>query len=156
MPTTIRPAVSTADIEATRALFREYAAALPFSLAYQGFASELAALPAPYVPPGGCLLLARRGGAPLGTIGLKRLGDATAEIKRLYVVPAARGGGLGRMLLMRVIEEARARRYRRVRLDSARCSMKAAIALYRSLGFVEIRAYGPNPDGRLAFFEKTL
>jgi GNAT superfamily N-acetyltransferase len=154
--TTIDPAVSGPDIEAVHALFRRYAASLPFRLCYQGFEAELAALPAPYVPPDGCLLLARRGADLLGTMGLKRLGPGVAEIKRLYVVPEARGRGIGRMLLTRMIDEARARRYVRVRLDSDRRSMAPAIALYDSLGFVEIPAYGPDLGGRIAFFEKLL
>jgi GNAT superfamily N-acetyltransferase len=154
--TRIGPAVSASDIAAVHALFREYAAALPFSLSYQGFEAELAGLPAPYVPPDGCLLLARRGALCLGTVGLKRLGAGVAEIKRLYVVPEARGGGIGGMLLTRIIDEARAKRYARVRLDSDRRSMAPAIALYRALGFVEIAPYGPDLDGRIAFFEKRL
>jgi GNAT superfamily N-acetyltransferase len=154
--TTIGPAVSGADIRAVQPLFRRYAASLPFSLAYQGFEAELASLPGRYAPPDGCLLLARRGARCLGTVGLKRLGAEVAEIKRLYVVPGARGGGLGRMLLTRIVDEARQKRYRRVRLDSDRRSMAAAIALYGTLGFVEIPPYGPDLGGRLAFFEKRL
>jgi GNAT superfamily N-acetyltransferase len=152
----IGPAVSGSDLAAVDALFRRYAASLPFSLSYQGFEAELAGLPAPYVPPDGCLLLARRGADCLGTVGLRRLGAGVAEIKRLYVVPEARGGGLGRMLLTRIVDEARRKRYSRVRLDSDRRSMAPAIVLYRALGFIEIPPYGPDLNGRLAFFEKRL
>jgi ribosomal protein S18 acetylase RimI-like enzyme len=153
---TIGPVVGDPDIAAVRTLLSRYAAALPFSLAYQGFAAELDALPVPYVLPDGCLLLARDGIAGLGTVGLKRLEQGVAEIKRLYVVPEARGRGLGRRLLARVIDRARAAGYLRVRLDSDRCSMAAAIALYRAFGFVEISPYGPDLGGRIAFFEKPL
>jgi ribosomal protein S18 acetylase RimI-like enzyme len=100
--------------------------------------------------------VARRGADFLGTVGLKRLGDGVAEIKRLYVVPEARRSGLGRMLLTRIVDEARRKQYSRVRLDSDRRSMAPAIALYCALGFVEIPPYGPDLDGRLAFFEKLL
>jgi len=79
-----------------------------------------------------------------------------AEIKRLYVVPAARGIGLGRTLAECALGEAVAKGYRCVRLDTHRPSMGGAIALYRALGFVEIPPYGPNPDGQFAFFEKRL
>jgi len=143
-------------VEIARELFRAYAASLPFSLDFQGFDAELAGLPAPYAPPGGCLLIAKAGSVVVGIVGLKPLAPGIAEIKRLYVVPSARGTGLGRTLAQRALAEARTKGYEHVRLDTHRASMGAAIALYRSLGFVEISAYGPNPDGQFAFFEKRL
>ncbi len=152
----ITQALSDNDIETVRALFRAYAESLPFSLAFQGFEPELAGLPAPYVPPGGCLLLARHDDLTTGVVGLKPLAPGIAEIKRLYVVPEARGQGLGKRLAERAIAEARAKGYARVRLDTHRPSMGAAIALYRSLGFREIPPYGPDLAGDIAFFEKTL
>src|SRR5271167_2358902 len=135
---TIAPAESIIEIEAARALFRRYGEALSFSLAYQNFEAELAGLPAPYVPPHGSLLVAKSGLDYLGVVGLKRLSVGIAEIKRLYVVPEARGFGIGRMLLTRIIDEAWIKGYERIRLDSHRPSMTTAIAMYRSLGFVEI------------------
>ena len=132
-------------------LFRAYAESLPFSLDFQGFAAELARLPAPYSPPAGCLLIAKRGNVAVGVVGLKALADGIAEIKRLYVVPEARGTGLGRALAERALAEARVKGHERVRLDTHRLSMAGAIALYRSLGFVEIAPYGPDLDGEIAF-----
>jgi putative acetyltransferase len=154
---TITEASGESDVENVRALFRQYAAALPFDLGFQGFAAELAGLPAPYAPPGGCLLLARdRDAAAIGLVGLKQITARIAEIKRLYVVPQARRLGLGRALLERAIAEAQARRCDRVRLDSHRASMAAAIRLYRHLGFVEIPPYGPDLAGAISFFEKVM
>ena len=152
----ITAASSEEDMNTVRRLFRAYAESLPFSLAFQGFAAEFAGLPAPYGPPGGCLLLARQDGEAIGVIGLKPLAPDIAEIKRLYVVPEARGLGLGKRLAERAIAEARAKGYARVRLDTHRPSMGAAIALYRGLGFSEIPPYGPDLDGDIVFFEKTL
>jgi len=144
------------DIEIVRHLFRAYADGLPFSLDFQDFAAELAGLPAPYTPPAGCLLLARADAAPIGVVALKPLAAGIAEIKRLYVVPVARGAGIGRRLAEHAIAEAHAKGYERVRLDTHRPSMSAAIALYRRLGFVEIAPYGPDLGGQIAFFEKRL
>jgi ribosomal protein S18 acetylase RimI-like enzyme len=155
-PMTIFQARFPGDVEAVRGLFRAYADSLPFSLDYQGFAGELAGMPGPYAPPEGCLLLAGRDGVRLGIVGLKPLAPDIGEVKRLYVVPEARGLGIGRALLGGVLAEATAKGYGRVRLDSDRDSMGAAIALYRRFGFVEIAPYGPNPGGRFAFFEKRL
>ena len=152
----IASASSDSEIETVRRLFRAYAESLPFSLAFQGFEAELAGLPAPYLPPGGCLLLARHNDLAAGVVGLKPLAPGIAEIKRLYVVPEARGHGLGKRLAERAIAEAQATGYARVRLDTHRPSMAAAIALYRSLGFCEIPPYGPDLNGDIAFFEKRL
>src|SRR5436190_13789046 len=156
MPVVITLANADSDIETVRRLFRAYAESLPFSLDFQGFRAELAGLPAPYNPPAGCLLIARRESAPVGVVGLKPLAPGIAEIKRLYVVPAARGAGLGGALADRAIAEARAKGYGCLRLDTHRPSMDGAIALYRRLGFVEIAPYGPDLDGEIAFFEKQL
>ena len=156
MSVRIAVARSRRDIAAARALFERYAAALPFSLAYQGFAAELAALPQPYAAPDGVLLLARRDDAAIGTVAVRRLGPVIAEIKRLYLVPEARRDGVGKLLLARAIEHARRLGYERLRLDSHRATMAAAIALYRRFGFVEIAPYGPDLDGAIAFFEKIL
>jgi ribosomal protein S18 acetylase RimI-like enzyme len=147
------------EIAAVRQLFRDYAGTLPFDLAYQGFEQELAGLPQPYAAPTGVLLVARDGQARLlGTVGVKRLADDIAEIKRLYVVPAGRGQGLGQALLQSAIASAARLHYSRVRLDSHRPSMTAAIALYRRLGFAEIEPYGakPSTDADMCFFERAL
>jgi putative acetyltransferase len=144
------------DIKTVRRLFRAYADSLPFSLDFQDFAAELAGLPAPYTPPAGCLLLARREGSAIGVVALKRLAAGIAEVKRLFVMPAARGAGTGRMLAEGAIAAARAKGYERVRLDTHRPSMRTVIALYRRLGFVEIPPYGPDLGGEIAFFEKRL
>jgi GNAT superfamily N-acetyltransferase len=153
---TIAPVESIIDIEGVRALFRRYGESLSFSLAYQSFDAELAGLPAPYVPPHGSLLVAKSGLDYLGVVGLKRLSVGIAEIKRLYVVPETRGCGIGRTLFTRIIDDAWEKGYERIRLDSHRSSMATAIAIYRSLGFVEIPPYGPHLDGEIAFFEKSL
>ena len=89
----------TADLETVRRLFCEYARSLPFDLEFQGFAEELARLPEPYTPPRGCLLLALTGGLAVGVVALKPLAAGIAEIKRLYVVSAARGHHVGQMLV---------------------------------------------------------
>ena len=116
-------------------------------------------LPQPYAAPQGVLLVAReRHARILGTVGVKRLAEGIADIKRLYVAPAGRGRGLGQALLESAIASAARLHYSRVRLDSHRPSMTAAIALYRKLGFAEIEPYGakPSPDADMCFFERAL
>jgi ribosomal protein S18 acetylase RimI-like enzyme len=150
----IRPATGE-DIETVRALFDEYAGELPVDLAFQGFAAERDGLPSEYVPPRGRLLLAEAGGAALGCAALRPLDARTAEMKRLYLRPAARGTGLGRRLAQAVIDEARVAGYDALRLDTLP-SMGAAIAMYRALGFREVAPYRHNPVPGALFLELAL
>jgi GNAT superfamily N-acetyltransferase len=92
------------------------------------------------VGPGGRLLLARAGDEPVGVAVLKPVDRATAEIKRMYVRPVVRGRGVGRALLQRLVDDARAEGYRTARLESLRFMIEAH-ALYRSLGFVDTEMF---------------
>jgi GNAT superfamily N-acetyltransferase len=91
-------------------------------------------------PPDGRLLLARFEDRVIGIGCLRRIGQDTGEIKRMYVRPELRGKGIGKRLLDELLSEARKIGYPKIRLDSARF-MKEAHSLYRSIGFREIAAY---------------
>ncbi|MEO0621747.1 MAG: GNAT family N-acetyltransferase [Pseudomonadota bacterium] len=136
------------DIRAVRFLIEAYATWLAddhgISLEFQGIESELASLPGSYAPPGGALLLAGPAEAPLGCAAFRAHEPGVCEIKRLYVMPAAQGMGLGRRLAEAILEKARQTGYTRALLDTAPF-MGSAIALYRSFGFVEIDPYCHNP-----------
>ena len=149
-------AITAADVQSVSALFQGYAASLPVDLGYQDFATELAGLPGKYAEPRGALLLARdQAGASLGCIALRPHGERVCEMKRLFLVPAARGMGLGRALAEAIIAAARDRGYRELRLDTLP-SMTSAIALYEGLGFERIEPYyAPTPPGTV-FMAMTL
>jgi len=148
-------AVGAADLELARALFREYQQAIGVDLCFQGFDAELAALPGAYARPGGRLLLAWRGDALAGCGALRPLGPGVAELKRMWTRPAHRGQGVARAVAEALLAAARAEGYRVVRLDTLE-SMSAARALYRSLGFVEIGPYYPNPLPGVVYMERPL
>jgi putative acetyltransferase len=148
-------AESAEQIEAARALFREYAERLGVDLCFQGFERELAELPGQYAPPRGRLLLASDGGPPIGCVALREIGDGACEMKRLYVRPEGRGTGLGRRLAEAVIAEARAIGYAVMRLDTLP-QMREAVALYRSLDFYDIKPYRFNPVEGTVYLEKRL
>lgn len=138
------PTLDQADnperVATARRLFREYAQAIGTDLEYQGFSAELAALPAPYVPPRGALLIAHFDSRVAGCVALRPLDAHRGEMKRLYVRPAYRKFGLGKRLVDAMIDMARRIGYRELRLDTL-ASMTSAQALYRRLGFVEIPPY---------------
>ena len=149
-------AESPAQIAYARELFLEYAQSLGFSLCFQSFDQELAGLPGDYTPPAGRLLLAEFAGQLAGCVALHELESGICEMKRLYLRPAFRGKGLGRMLAERIIGEARAIGYLRMRLDTVEPIMKNAVALYRQLGFREIAPYRSNPIAGAMYMELEL
>ena len=174
----VRPARSDADWAAVRRLIEAYLGSLGFDIGFQGLDPELDDPAACYGPPGGVALLAfppppppasasasasvagvgdLAGGEPaVGFTGVRPFGGPDdAELKRMYLAPSARGLGLGRALGEAAVAEARRLGYRRLLLDT-RASMKAACALYRALGFVEIGAYRHNPFDDAVYFALDL
>ena len=148
---------TTADhINAARTLFEEYAASLGFSLCFQNFDQELKNLPGDYAPPDGRLLLATVDDQLAGCIALRKRADGVCEMKRLFVRPEHRATGLGRALADAIIDEARKLGYTHMRLDTIPGRMDKAIALYHSIGFVEIEPYYQNPVEGAKFMELKL
>jgi putative acetyltransferase len=137
-----------AQIDETRAIFREYAHQLGVDLCFQNFEAELEALPGDYAAPRGALLLARVNGQVAGCGALRPLADVdypnACEMKRLFVRPGFRKLGLGRMLAKALIDQAMRAGYSAMLLDTLD-DMESARGLYTSLGFEEIPPYYFNP-----------
>jgi GNAT superfamily N-acetyltransferase len=135
--------------------FAERAAGFPTPGGYRPATAD----PAAFAPPAGVfLLLTEDDGTPLGCGGLRSLSPTDAgprsEVKHLYVAPAARGRGLGRLLLGTLEEHARAAGAATLVLDTNR-SLEAAGGLYRSTGFVPVPPYNDNPNAT-DWYGKTL
>jgi GNAT superfamily N-acetyltransferase len=104
--------------------------------------------------PRGAFLVATSDDLPLGCVGLKGDGSAAAEIKRLWVAPAARGLGLGRGLMEAAEDAARNLAIKLLRLDT-NSALPEAGRLYRKTGWTEIPRFNDDPYPDL-FFEKRL
>ena len=135
-------------LAATRVIFRDYAQSLGIDLCFQNFEAELAALPGEYAPPQGALLLALVDAEVAGCGALRALPGSdyanACEMKRLYVRPAYRKFGLGRLLAQALFDRGRQAGYSAMLLDTLD-EMEAARGLYASLGFEEIPPYYFNP-----------
>ena len=152
----ILQAETAEQIEETRKLFREYEKWLGLDLCFQGFEEELKTLPAKYAIPDGRLFLALVNGKTAGCVALRKLEQSVCEMKRLFVRSEFRGLGLGKILIEKLIDEARFIGYEKMRLDTLPDQMAKAVKLYKSHGFVEISTYYENPYKETLFLELNL
>jgi GNAT superfamily N-acetyltransferase len=144
-------ATAPQQIAAARDLLGQYASSLGWDLTSGWIAEEMAALPGPYAPPAGALLLASVAGEPAGVLGLQVVPVAgrddavdvspSGELKRLFVRPESRGHGAGRALMLRAEDEARARGYASLLLTTNAEMFPLAQSLYDALGYVTTAPY---------------
>ena len=153
---TIRAIEGEDDIATAKGLFREYEKWLGMDLCFQSFEEELATLPGKYAPPDGRLYLAFVDEKPAGCIALRKLEDGICEMKRLYLNDSARGLGIGKALIEKLIADARAIGYKKMRLDTYPPKMGKAVSLYAGYGFHQITPYYDNPHSDVLFMELDL
>ncbi|MFZ3218450.1 MAG: GNAT family N-acetyltransferase [Rhodoferax sp.] len=150
---------SAAELTQVRTLFTEYASTLTVDLCFQNFAEELQGLPGEYRAPRGALLAATVNGQYAGCCAMRPLDTAdypnACEMKRLFVRPAVRGLGLGRLLAEGILDAARLAGYSCVLLDTLD-DMESARALYQELGFEEIPPYYFNPIAGAHYLKADL
>jgi GNAT superfamily N-acetyltransferase len=104
----------------------------------------------------GAFLVAYADGGTLGCGAIRRIDPETAEIKRMYVVPEARGRGVGRMMLVALEAEARRLGVKRILLETGVRQLEA-LALYAQAGFTRIPAFGEYVGSPLSIcMEKNL
>ena len=104
-------------------------------------ANHFALDPAEVAPGRGIFLVAYRNGQPIGCGAVRLLDPTTAEVKRMYVEPALRGGGIGRRLVEALEAEARRLGAERLVLETGARQVEA-LALYTRCGFMRIPLYG--------------
>lgn len=137
-------------------LIKEYRAFLDEDICFQKPDDRAEVLKATYSLPQGALIMALLHDEPVGMVALQKIAaPRTAEMKRLYVRPAARAMGLGKKLIVAIEQEAALLGYERICLDTLP-KLQAAIHLYTSLGYTQARAYYHNPLGGVMYFEKQL
>lgn len=146
---------SLEELEEVREIFIEYANFLQVDLCFQNFEKELQTLHQVYFPPLGCIILAKDEKKVVGCIALKPIGEDICEMKRLYVKPNARGKALGKQLVEELIHFAKEAGYKTMKLDTI-TSLKEAIKLYRSKGFIETDAYVYNPLPEVLYLQLSL
>ena len=146
------------EVAEARRLFEEYAAWLAVDLCFQSFETELAELPGRYGPErkGRLLLAVDEDEGVAGCVAVRDLGARVCEMKRLFVRPQFQGRGVGKILTEKIIAEARALGYERMRLDTIPSKMGRAIGVYRALGFREIEPYYHNPTAGTLYMELAL
>jgi GNAT superfamily N-acetyltransferase len=112
------------------------------------------ATPAEMRPPSGAFLVGWEADAALCCGGLKRLTDEVCEIKRMFVVPEARGRGLAQLLLDALEDAARSLGYSVARLDTGP-KQPHARRLYERSGYREVDNFNGNPFASF-WGEKTI
>jgi GNAT superfamily N-acetyltransferase len=130
------------------------AALADLSARYGGSGDDTPVDPGEFEPPAGAFLVAHLGGEPVGCGGWRSHGDEgdTAELKRMYTAPTARGRGVARAVLAAVERSAREHGRKRIVLE---CGDKQpeAIAMYTAAGYERIPNFGFYKDapGCLSF-----
>lgn len=132
------------DAEVVRALVAGVLAehGLPFDL--DRFDADLVDIDAAYTNRGGTFLVVEDdAGRVVGCGGLYPLGPSVAEVRKMYLLPEARGQGLGGRLLSKLIAAARERGYRTLTLTTS-SHLPAAAPLYRRFGFTDVTPDHPS------------
>jgi putative acetyltransferase len=143
------------EYEQATVLFKEYAAWLNIDLSFQYFDDELLELKTMYAKPIGGIILCKEEREFIGCVGIRKIDNDIAELKRMFIKPAYQKQGTGKILLEKALELAANLNYKFIRLDTLNY-MTPAISLYKNHGFYEIPAYYHNPNETAVYFELKL
>jgi GNAT superfamily N-acetyltransferase len=104
------------------------------------------------IAEGGEILYARKGRQVVGTAAILRQDPGVYEIAKMAVTQRARGHGIGRLLAESCITWAKKKKAREIRIATSP-KLRAALSLYRSMGFVEVK---PDKAWRDEYRRKTV
>ena len=110
----------------------------------QHYDEEINHLEEKYGMPFGRLYLAYCDGEAAGCIGLKKFNEKNCEMKRLYVRPQFRGENIGKLLVRKIITDAKEIGYSHMLLDTLPF-LEKAIHMYEKFGFYAIDCYNNSP-----------
>ncbi len=124
-------------------------------LELQHYDEEIIHLEEKYGMPSGRLYLAYCNGEAAGCIGLKKIDDKNCEMKRLYVRPQFRGKKIGKLLVQKIIFDAKEIGYSYMLLDTLPF-LGQAIHLYEKFGFYKIDCYNNSPMSTSLYMKLDL
>ncbi len=158
----ITPQSSSELLDGVRALFRSYGDFLrlsggPALFCFSRLEDEIVHLPAAYTDKGGEVLVARNGAQTAGCIAYRSMAGedlGRCEIKRLFVSPEFRGQGIGKRLVLTVLERARLKGYKAALLDTEPTAMSVAKQIYLELGFVADEERNSRSEASLVTYLK--
>jgi ribosomal protein S18 acetylase RimI-like enzyme len=96
-----------------------------------------------YFNAGGTFLVALNGDQVIGSGALRKVDLRTAELKRMWLLEAYHGQGIGYRLIQKLFEFARKRGYAQIRLQTSPQQVRA-LDFYRKVGFYEIPSYNED------------
>ena len=144
-----------AEYKQAALLFKEYADWLKIDLSFQHFDDELVGLKTMYGEPEGGIILCTADDKFIGCVGIRKIDNDIAELKRMFVKPGYQNQGIGKALLQKAVDLARTLNYNAIKLDTLK-HMTTAISLYKKHGFYEIPPYYQNPNETAVYFEIKL
>lgn len=152
----IHNAISSADFNAARYLYQEYYnELLHIDTDKIEFKNELKQISKAYADPNNALILKSVNNKSIGCVGIIRVDTQICEMKRLFVLPEFRGQGYGLALAKAIIDMARYKNYRFIRLDTLK-ELVTANTLYAKLGFQPISPYLQTTEVELTYWRLEL
>jgi ribosomal protein S18 acetylase RimI-like enzyme len=143
------------EVIKAKELIIEYIKWLNEDLTYQNIDDELINFPRKYEEPDGIFIISKDNDNVVGCVGLRRLDENICEMKRLFVNDKYKGKGIGKKLVEIIIEEAKYKNYKKMRLDTLK-TMESALKIYYKNNFYEIEPYYNNPNSDAVYIERIL